>query len=793
MQINIPREYFLDEVRDGFFVPSIMKKAWAVGLCAYKQLETICDRLEIPLFFISGNLLGAIRHKGCVPWDDDIDVGMLREDYQKLLKYIEENDLPGDYQLRDYTIMKTDNLVRKWMDDRNPVKNIEKWKNYHGFPFVGVVDIVLIDYLPEGKEAIQRYKDNLDIIQEVKDYADKKEANQKYNHRRYQEALFALEKLTGETYDEHRDGKLSVWAWKMLDTYCGSFGPDTCKVVVLLVYYLLHGAKPVPDDYVKNCIDMPFEFTTVRVPAGYDRYLKNFFGNYMYPVLDGSAHAYPYYRRLEEALADNYGIELLKYVYEADTVEEVLSEREKKRTVKEQLTEALGLFCDAHRFILEWEHANEDTSELSEVLSTCQELAVWIGEMIERRITDTADIIHTFEEYCESVYEVFSAVCEGDLTKVRQDDLKEVLGGLERVIDDFLQASNEIKERKEVLFLATTPKDWESLHTIWEAAMRDEEYSVTVVSVPYYYRDGEGRIDPNEMVIHNEGYPEDVFIMDYSTYDVPGVHPDVIVMQCPYDEFSDIIMTDPGFHAKNLVKYTDKLVLVPAFKLSEIADDDERSRYTLARYVRNPGFVYADEIIVQSRGIKKVFVELLNDMTTHINWEAKMLPIGTAIDDWKYEKRNSGDNVKNVVYYLSPGIVYEYGESVIVDSRDILMYINNEYSDRVRVVWRLDEITERVLDEYHPGVRNVYKSVQEEVGACACDGIDRIDGYIGDGSHEYLTCTLEGVPALLLEREKRFDRERIDTFINRLMEAAPRNSVSFGSRIWETIATVDTD
>ena len=73
------------EYREDFFVSVKRKKIWNIQLELMNELLNVCDKHKIKVFAVCGTLLGAVRHKGFIPWDDDMDVGMLREDYNTLL------------------------------------------------------------------------------------------------------------------------------------------------------------------------------------------------------------------------------------------------------------------------------------------------------------------------------------------------------------------------------------------------------------------------------------------------------------------------------------------------------------------------------------------------------------------------------------------------------------------------------------------------------------------------------------------------------------------------------------
>lgn len=68
-----------------------------------KDFADYCEQHGLRYYLAEGTLLGAIRHRGFIPWDDDVDVAMPREDYEKLIK-LGKNGLPGGYELRNYKL-----------------------------------------------------------------------------------------------------------------------------------------------------------------------------------------------------------------------------------------------------------------------------------------------------------------------------------------------------------------------------------------------------------------------------------------------------------------------------------------------------------------------------------------------------------------------------------------------------------------------------------------------------------------------------------------------------------------
>lgn len=86
--------FFCEETRNGFFISNKQKRIWAVEIDLLNKLLDVCKRHDILIFVTGGTLLGAIRHKGFIPWDDDIDIHITRENYLKLLSVSDEFQYP---------------------------------------------------------------------------------------------------------------------------------------------------------------------------------------------------------------------------------------------------------------------------------------------------------------------------------------------------------------------------------------------------------------------------------------------------------------------------------------------------------------------------------------------------------------------------------------------------------------------------------------------------------------------------------------------------------------------------
>ena len=90
----LPKGFLKEEIRCDFFVDEKRKKLWAVEIDLLVEFDRVCKKHDLKYFLTGGSLLGAVRHNGSIPWDDDIDVAMFRSDYEKLMALSDEFKYP---------------------------------------------------------------------------------------------------------------------------------------------------------------------------------------------------------------------------------------------------------------------------------------------------------------------------------------------------------------------------------------------------------------------------------------------------------------------------------------------------------------------------------------------------------------------------------------------------------------------------------------------------------------------------------------------------------------------------
>ncbi len=225
-------------------------------------IDSISKKLGIRYFLIGGSLLGAIRHKGFIPWDDDIDIGMLRMDYELFMSKAAEF-LPSYYFLQNYNTDKEYYLnFAKIRDSRTTFREISvnHLKINHGV----YIDIFPIDYADNKKNFFRKIKRNL-LTTLVSTVFNVKGV--KYTWLQWTK-VFIAKLIWGSPKD----------AVKALDIISKSNEPSE-KMGNLFGAW---GSREIMDSSIFQEIDY-YEFENLILPGikNYDRYLKNVYGDYM--------------------------------------------------------------------------------------------------------------------------------------------------------------------------------------------------------------------------------------------------------------------------------------------------------------------------------------------------------------------------------------------------------------------------------------------------------------------------------------------------------------------------------
>lgn len=180
IEISFDDTFFREEERCGYKVTKESKQLWAVLLDLMVKFDNVCRTNHIRYSIDSGTLLGAVRHKGFIPWDNDIDVIMLRSEYERLCKigpevfqepYFWQTNETDPGTLRRHAQLRnsrTTCILTDEMTDGHPRFSFNQ----------GVfLDVFILDEVPDDAEELQRFRGELEqylsLLWDFKEYYHK--------------------------------------------------------------------------------------------------------------------------------------------------------------------------------------------------------------------------------------------------------------------------------------------------------------------------------------------------------------------------------------------------------------------------------------------------------------------------------------------------------------------------------------------------------------------------------------------------------------------------------------------
>ncbi|MCI5873712.1 MAG: LicD family protein [Clostridiales bacterium] len=295
------KDFLKREIRDGFEIDEMMKRAWTAQMEVLLVVDEVCQRHGLQYFAYAGTLLGAVRHQGFIPWDDDIDICMKRNDYDALIRILPQG-LPYGFVVAGMYAANERLQMAAYVPQLRVIADETLWnfndymKRFHGFPYQRVgIDIFPLDAVPQD---IERAKQQKDIIRYGIPLLRDWEILEK--EQRLESALQKLEQLSGMQIPRGKGSR--NWIWRMLDAVSSLYRIDEAEELTKYDVWIDRDAFRLKKEWFDEVVYLPFENIKVPVPVGYDEFLTLIYGDYMRPVRGTAGHDYPFYGHMENEL-----------------------------------------------------------------------------------------------------------------------------------------------------------------------------------------------------------------------------------------------------------------------------------------------------------------------------------------------------------------------------------------------------------------------------------------------------------------------------------------------------------
>jgi lipopolysaccharide cholinephosphotransferase len=273
IDLPIADSWFESEIRDGYYISRETKEIWAIELDMLDKVKQICTKHNLKWWVDGGTLLGTIRHGGFIPWDDDMDIFMPREDYDRFITYAAE-------ELKDPYFLQTDWTDNVWFchakirrSDTTALLEKDVPAKFH-FNQGIFIDIFPFDNVPADKTQYSKFIEQLWLLKNEMLAA----RSRWWVHEKDNWTLLRHCKSLRDTYDGIRR------------KYNGD-GVDGNSD-----WFANLGLPSLKKDIRKrkgectNTLYKKFEMIEVPIPAGYHEILKRMYGDYMKPVVSKSNH-----------------------------------------------------------------------------------------------------------------------------------------------------------------------------------------------------------------------------------------------------------------------------------------------------------------------------------------------------------------------------------------------------------------------------------------------------------------------------------------------------------------------
>ena len=290
LKLSIEDSFYEQEERNGFVVSPDMKKVWAVELDLLNEFARICNTHHLKWFAHAGTMLGAVRHHGFIPWDDDIDVVMPRSDYEALCNigpqeflepYFFQNDKTDPLFCRSYSRLRNSWTTAFQIQERG--LNVP----YNQGIFI---DIFPYDNLSDDEEEMKEEMKRMELLVFISKYyrnlvhfyEPPKESGFNKRFRHYLKHMWFK-------YVNRAKGDYLYYINEHNSIATRHNGQETCRVGEVIIPPI--GRHIWNKEWLENAQMMPFEMISIPVPINYEDCLNVSFGkDWQAPKQYGNYH-----------------------------------------------------------------------------------------------------------------------------------------------------------------------------------------------------------------------------------------------------------------------------------------------------------------------------------------------------------------------------------------------------------------------------------------------------------------------------------------------------------------------
>lgn len=698
---EISMDFFRDEVRNGFFIPTAVKQAWAAQLQVLDVIETICRKHDITYFADWGTILGTVRHGGYVPWDDDMDICMKREDYTRF-KEAAKTELPKDFRIHDY-----EHQEDHWLFLSRVANSVhinfepEHMKQFHNFPYIAGIDIFVLDYLYKDE---QQEKQRCEEVKHIIAVADSiiageiaqpvKEAN-----------LIQLEQKYHKTFNRKLDNRhMGIELYRLAEEQMARVPKEESDRMAQIFPWGLLGNRGQDREYYEKFVRLPFENTTMPVPADYHRILSGKYHDYFKIHKVWSGHDYPYFEGQRKNLQTVADFKLPEFTFDKAMLRQNAGKRDNQDTMQNIAAEALSNIEKLHNaFLAEISRKTagaeqaDSVAQLLDMLAQCQSVAIDLGNFIEQMKGEenlsAKACVAALEEYCEKIFNVYNNL---SLALGREkEDFQKLCAALNWAFVQMKQTvESEIIYKKLVAFLPDNPKRWKEMQALYDYYTQQENTEACVIPLPLFTKNlygeivaGQDEYDRNDK--RNE-YPAYLNVIPWHTVQMQSYEFAAIVIQNPYDAENPYLTVPPVYYAKQLQQYTDCLIYMMPQGVNDFTENDITDVYGLKYSLMMPGAMYADRILIESPAMKALFVNHLTAFAgedTKEVWADKVMTISA----FSGESAQTGQPVQNGQCGQTPPkkkLLYCIGENEFYENAEMAI---NKVKERLNVMTQYPE------------------------------------------------------------------------------------------------------